>query len=1207
VVFSNNLLAGSGGQSTGYKIDQSIRFNKSASALMSRTFGTATDRNVFTYAFWMKACSESNGYTLETNTTGGVTFSGMVFNGGSMQFFDYSSGSANIDVRTAFVNEKKFRDYSAWYHAMFVYNSDEGAASDRLKFFINGKRFPSGDFVGPSGGSPVFPGSGANSYFNSSMVHRISSSVNGLVDGYMADIYFIDGQALDPTSFGEFSSTTGQFLPIEYEGTFGNNGFYIDGRDGSDLGDDESGNGNDFSTSNMGTDDQVTDSPTNNTCILNKLITPATMTLVDGNLALSGYTASSSAYGTFGMSSGKWYWELVAQANAMAGIAATPSGSQYPGQASDSYAFDLTNGTKYNNGSSASFGSSAVSAGDTVGVAFDADNGDLKFYNNSGSLIGTAYSSLTSGPYFPVFRNGNSVNISINFGQQTFSHSIPTSHAALTAPNLPDPTIALSEKYFNTVLYEGNGAGQRVGQFQPLTELYSVPNSIIFNDDDSTYLTRTPSSEGNRRTFTFSTWVKFANLKADNMIFSSWVSSGASAYQILVIDSDFRLRVSDNSTNYLITSQVFKDTSSWYHIVFRADTTNSTAADRYQLYINGVRLTEFDTESQPSQNFQGSINATQPHYLGRNGYNLAMIYSDLYQAETYFIDGTAYNADNFGQIDASTNKWIPKDASGLTFGTNGFYLDMAIAPGTGNGAGNDVSGNNNDFTENNLVAADQVTDSPTKNFAVWDFNDSSLNDNVLSDGNLKITTASPGYTRFQLCTLSVKSGKWEWKWTPTASLSDGGIGIDDGTSMAATGGSNGSFSSQSANGVIYRSNGQKLISGVSTSYGASFSEDDVIRTQLNLDASPPTIEFFKNDSSQGTINITGGVDYFPCQFSADASLVTEVDFGQRSFTPASGFNTINNDNLPLSSGELSGFVWIKNRDTTDNNMLFDAVRGIKKDIHSNSTDQQATNANTLTRFLKNGFEISNDNEVNTSAESYVGWQWLFDSLTTSTNDDGTVDSTIIANTTAGVSIAQWTHTTSSNYTVGHGLGATPKMIWVKTLDQGTNWGVYHPYLTTGNRIILNSTGAQSSGYWGANTWNSTVFSIGSARDSNGSTAIGYVFAEVEGFSSIGHFIGNGSTDGSFVYTGFQPAWVITKNINNSGDAWPIADNARSPFNPANATVFANQTTAETTGYQIDLLSNGFKARTTDHAVNESGAAYIYMAFAEQPFKTANAR
>jgi hypothetical protein len=314
------------------------------------------------------------------------------------------------------------------------------------------------------------------------------------------------------------------------------------------------------------------------------------------------------------------------------------------------------------------------------------------------------------------------------------------------------------------------------------------------------------------------------------------------------------------------------------------------------------------------------------------------------------------------------------------------------------------------------------------------------------------------------------------------------------------------------------------------------------------------------------------------------------------------------DNLPLSSGELSGFVWIKNRDAADNHMLFDAVRGIKKDIHSNSTDQQATNANTLTRFLKNGFEISNDNEVNTNAESYVAWQWLFDSLTTSTNDDGTVDSTIIANTTAGFSIAQWTHTTSGNYTVGHGLGATPKMIWVKTLDQGTNWGVYHSDITVGNRLILNTTAAQSSGYWGANTWNSTVFSIGSARDSNGSTMIGYVFAEVEGFSSIGSYEGNSNADGSFVYTGFKPSFLLIKNI-DATESWNLRDSKRDPFNMTREVLSPNANSAESTsggGQFIDLLSNGFKLRGTDPGVNSS-ATFIYAAFAEQPFKNSNAR
>jgi hypothetical protein len=440
-----------------YEIDQSIRFNNDDTPVLSRTFGTPTDRNKFTYSFWVKPSSEANGYALETNVTGGVTFSGMVMDGGAMQFFDYSGGSAQIDVRTAFTGAVKFRDYSAWYHAMFVYDSDQGTDSDRLKFYINGVQFPSGDLVGPGGGSPVWPSSGYNSQFNNNVVHRISSSVNGLIDGYMAEIYFIDGQALDPTSFGEYNND-GVWIPIEASPTYGNNGFYITGETASDLGEDFSGNNNDFTSSGLATTDQMLDTPTLNFCTLNPLITPATMTLTDGNLALSGYTAVTSAYGTFGMSSGKWYWELVAQANAMAGVAATPNGSQYPGQAADSYSFDLTNGTKYNNGSSSAFGAGSVSAGDTVGVAFDADSGDLKFYDNSGTLIGTAFSGLTSGPYFPVFRNGSAANISINFGQQTFSHSLPTSHVALNTANLATPSITDGSAHFQPTLYTGDGS-----------------------------------------------------------------------------------------------------------------------------------------------------------------------------------------------------------------------------------------------------------------------------------------------------------------------------------------------------------------------------------------------------------------------------------------------------------------------------------------------------------------------------------------------------------------------------------------------------------------------------------------------------------------------------------------------------------------------------------------------------------------------------
>ena len=487
MVFSNNLLAGSGGQSTGYEIDQSIRFNKSASALMSRTFGTATDRNVFTYAFWMKACSESNGYTLETNTTGGVTFSGMVMNGGSMQFFDYTGGSANIDVRTAFINETKFRDYSAWYHAMFVYDSDESTAADRLKFFINGEQYPSDDLVGPSGGSPVFPGSGANSYFNSSIVHRISSSVNGLVDGYMADIYFIDGQALDPTSFGEFSSTTGQFIPIEYSGTFGNNGFYIDGRDSSDLGDDESGNGNDFSTSNMGTDDQVTDSPTNNTATWNSrsgTVNPATLS--DGNLTAlrsgngSGierstisFPATENFYAEFTIDatgSGSHVWEVGVIADDDPGLYQTSESRTGNEENGFSYRTNWSGSpapSKVNNGTATSYGS-AGSAGHVIGVQLN--GGSLTFYHNNSSQ-GVAFTGL-SGNFLFAFSGQGGAKVTANFGQTGFTYTPPTGAKALSTANLADPSIPDPSLYFQSTLYTGNGSTQSINQngnstFQP--------------------------------------------------------------------------------------------------------------------------------------------------------------------------------------------------------------------------------------------------------------------------------------------------------------------------------------------------------------------------------------------------------------------------------------------------------------------------------------------------------------------------------------------------------------------------------------------------------------------------------------------------------------------------------------------------------------------------------------------------------------------
>ena len=921
---------------------------------------------------------------------------------------------------------------------------------------------------------------------------------------------------------------------------------------------------------------------------------------------------------------------------------------------------------------------------------------------------------------------------------------------------------------------------------------YEIDQSIRFNFSDAAHLLRTPSTASNRRTWTWSLWVKrsgLGNPGGPNQVHQLF---GVGSGSCLRFTSTDQLRLETPAGNHtFVTSQVFRDTSAWYHIVLAFDSTQATDTNRRKLYVNGSQVTDFSstTFTGLAQNAEWDINSTSQHQIAKS--NLADYFGG-YLAELNFIDGTALAATDFGETN-DDGVWIPKEYTG-SYGTNGFYITGADSTALGadvrisgdqvisyaasqytgatgsytysNGsleadsankaiktvdtfagdfefswryvnmanfvigvyetgedgtfsdsssAGNmqnmtdswyiqtssvaanrdifyggavqvnattiangdtwkmtrssgtiklirngsdvhtfsqtstntvrivvaqgdaaadaeqvawvDNSTLGNNFFSTGMTTADQMLDTPTKNWCTWNNNDTSFNNNVTSDGNLVITTASPGYTRFQLGTIGVSSGKWEWKWTPTASLSDGGIGVDDGTSQAATGASSGAFSSQSANGFIYRSNGQKLVGGSVSSYGATFAADDVIRCQIDLDADTPTIEFFKNDASQGSINMNAGVTYFPCQFSADAGLVTVADFGQSGFTAAAGFNTLNTASLAapsITDGSAyfqptiytgngstlevnqSGnstfqpdWVWGKRRNGAESHALFDAVRGTTKIIYSNLTNAETTNSG-LTAFDADGFTIGSSATLNTNTGTYVAWQWKANG-SGSSNEDGSVNTTATSvNTTAGFSISKWTHTTSANYTVGHGLGAVPKMVIVKTLDQGTNWGVYHSGLAVGKRLLLNGTGAEITGYWGANTWNSTVFSIGSGRDANGSTMVGYAFAEIPGYSSFGSYTGNGSTDGPFVYTGFEPAFVMYKRI-NAAESWEMYDTTRLTYNPYNANLKANLSNAETNDLRLDILSNGFKARSSNTAINASGSTYIYMAFAENPF------
>jgi len=302
------------------------------------------------------------------------------------------------------------------------------------------------------------------------------------------------------------------------------------------------------------------------------------------------------------------------------------------------------------------------------------------------------------------------------------------------------------------------------------------------------------------------------------------------------------------------------------------------------------------------------------------------------------------------------------------------------------------------------------------------------------------------------------------------------------------------------------------------------------------------------------------------------------------------------------------WLWVKSRSTASNHRSQNSVTGVTKGLNPNQTVAETTLTDCVTSFNSNGFTLGADSQgyVNTSSRTYVGWSWLA-SNTTTANTAGTISSTVSANTTAGFSIVSYTGNGSAGATVGHGLGAVPKMFIIKPRTITENWATYHASLGNANNVTLNTTNASgATSDYNSTSPTSTVFSLGSGSgtNGNGNTIIAYCFAEIKGYSKFGSYTGNGNANGTFVYTGFKPAWVMVKQ--SSGvNGWVIKDNKRLGYNPTFYTLRANTSGAETTdsAESVDYLSNGFKLRNTDSNNNGSGSTYIYMAFAENPFVT----
>ena len=417
---------------------------------------------------------------------------------------------------------------------------------------------------------------------------------------------------------------------------------------------------------------------------------------------------------------------------------------------------------------------------------------------------------------------------------------------------------------------------------------YDVANSLRFNSGSSDYLTRTPSGTGNRRTWTFSAWVKRTNPGAGNQIFQQ--SQDGSNYMKLYFSSDkiFWRGVSGGSNSaYIVTNRLFRDVSAWYHIVARFDSTNGTAGDRMRLYVNGVEETSFSTDINPSSNYDSFANTTNPIDIGRDNVNNAS-YFNGYMTEVCMVDGQSLAPDQFGEFDEDSGIWKPIDVSGLTFGTNGFYLDFEDS----GALGDDVSGNGNDFTVNNLTAIDSVSDVPTNNFAT--LNPLTSFAGTFEEGNLKTTGSDD-----TVSTIGLTSGKWYWEAqrTNTSNQAHFGIGCSNGFFSATSVVSNGDYvyiRGDATYGTASRVGGITSI-GSNGGTPATFTTGDILSFSLDLDSATKNITIKKNN---------GGTPLVDTDFSYDGSIPIFVYSRMNSGVGAS-FN-FGNPATTISSGNTDG-------------------------------------------------------------------------------------------------------------------------------------------------------------------------------------------------------------------------------------------------------------------------------------------------------------
>ena len=1094
-VIGSNILAGASSQG-GYTIEESLRFNSSQSSYLSWTPATAGDRTTWTWSGWVKR-----------GTLGGTQSIFSTATANDVIYFDVNNNLTFFTSGNYYsIPPNAFRDTSAWYHFVFVWDTNNATQADRIRVYVNGERL--------AFGSGTQAASGATSGFNNNVVHGLGYAPyvgSYYFDGYITEVNFIDGQALTPSDFGEYSAVTGVWQPVGYTGTYGTNGFYLPMKlDNTVEG---------FNT--------VTYIGTGSTQKISGVGFSPDLIWTKSRSDAESHNLIDSVRGSFRLRSNNTDVESAATVTF------------------DNDGFTVGSQSESN-------------TGDMVAWCWDA--GGTTVSNTDGSIT----SSLRANPAY-----GFSVVTYTGNGTQpsTVGHGLGG-----VAPSM------VIVKTRNSASYDWNSYHVSLGN----TQYIALNTTLAASSAVSLWNNTSPTST-----------VFSLNHVAVNTLSNTYV---AYCFSEIAGYSKFGSYTGTGATGNAVTTG-FRPA---FVMVKRTDGVNDW------LVWDSTRVT---TENIPAKL---SPNTSSAEYSSASG--VGVEFTDA---------GFAVNG-----LDDAVN------ASG------GTYIYMAFKDTREYAFWLDDSGNNNDWQPNGGITTEStVTDTPTPyldggNYAV--LNPLDTQSGVLSNANLTVTTSSSNYSPTR-ATISVTSGKWYWE-VVVGSGTSTQIGIYSTNELlnTAIGANAGSYG-------YYSATGQKVNNNSYTAYGASYTTGDVIGHALDMDAG--TLTFYKNNTSQGTAFSGLSGQFAPAVSDASTAGTQSINanFGQRpfSYTPPTGFKSLHTGNLPDAaiengseyfaattytgnggtqsiSNDVNGvsfqpdWVWIKERSSTSSHTLSDSVRGAGAILLSDSTAAELTGQVALTAFNSDGFSVGSDGKTNAPGDTYVGWQWKAGGAAV-TNELGSITSQVSASPTAGFSVVTWTNPASGTPTIGHGLGVAPAFIIVKDRTFAYNWDVGCDAIGWANRLNLNATSATSSGFWNSTAPTSTVFTYAASGANSGDSMVAYCFSEVPGYSKFGSYTGNGSGDdsgngnGPFVYLGFRPRFVMAKSTTSGTANWAILDTSRAPYNNMRNEIWANSSSAEESYAAIDALSNGFKLRSNSGQWNANGAVYIYMAFAENPFKNSLAR